>query len=61
MGKVKYQPKWTELHHACARGVIERIQELINAGEDPNVIDDRGRTALDVAGIAFYQGMKIIK
>ncbi|XP_063369360.1 transient receptor potential channel pyrexia-like [Cydia amplana] len=56
----RYQLGWTELHHASAKNLGFRIRVLLNAGLDPNICDDRGRTALDVAGFAHYRRKKIV-
>ncbi|KAJ2941369.1 hypothetical protein O0L34_g3572 [Tuta absoluta] len=48
------QPGWTPLHVAvsCARPRCTKL--LLAAGADPNICDEAGRTALDVAGSAYY-------
>ncbi|MEW6736163.1 MAG: sigma-70 family RNA polymerase sigma factor [Acidobacteriota bacterium] len=40
---------WTALHYAAGYGLIELIEPLIIHGADPNIIDDQGRTPLQVA------------
>ncbi|KAG6453876.1 LOW QUALITY PROTEIN: transient receptor potential channel pyrexia [Manduca sexta] len=54
-----FQPGWTPLHVAssCIRRHCTRL--LLAAGADPNICDAEGRTALDVAGSAFYYNKEI--
>ncbi|XP_059055688.1 transient receptor potential channel pyrexia-like isoform X2 [Achroia grisella] len=53
------QPGWTPLHVAssCARRHCTRL--LLAAGADPNICDEQGRTALDVAGSAYYYDQEV--
>lgn len=39
----------TALMRAAARGYDRQVEQLLEAGANPSVVDDRGRGALDVA------------
>lgn len=40
---------YTALHRAASRGYIDSVKLLINAGADPNAIDENGKTPADFA------------
>ncbi|XP_037296255.1 transient receptor potential channel pyrexia isoform X2 [Manduca sexta] len=50
---------WTPLHAASANARPHCVRLLLAAGSDPNVRDFGGRSALDVAGFACYNGRQI--
>ncbi|XP_014366738.2 transient receptor potential channel pyrexia [Papilio machaon] len=55
------QPGWTPLHVAAACARMHCTRLLLAAGADPNICDEAGRTALDVAGYGYYFNRSINK
>ena len=47
---------WTSLHNACRRGDLERVK-ILQVVSKPNLMDDMGRTPLDLARIFGHTEM----
>jgi ankyrin repeat protein len=47
----------TALMRAAARGYDRQVEQLLEAGADPNVVDDRGRCILELARGAWIISM----
>ncbi|CAG5022591.1 unnamed protein product, partial [Parnassius apollo] len=53
------QPGWTPLHVATSCVHVHCTRLLLAAGADPNICDEAGRNALDVAGLGYYFDQQI--
>jgi ankyrin repeat protein len=40
---------WTALHYAAGFGFVDLVEPLLNAGADPEALDDEGRTPMEIA------------